>query len=243
MTEIATVILVHGGWHDETCWDPLRAELDLRDIPSVAVRLPLIRLDTDAAVVRTTIEAQRGDVMVVAHSWGGGPVTLGASGLARVKHLIYLASFMLEAGVPSIPLAQRRRVTAGQAAKTAANNDEIAMDPSRARTTLYHDVDSELADRMIERLRPIAVSCNQEIATHRVAAWRTVTTTYAVCLQDRAIAPEDQRAMARNAHEAVELDTGHSPFLARPDLVGDLIANRYHRIQPGIGNPMPTVRE
>ncbi|MFB7495051.1 alpha/beta fold hydrolase [Streptomyces sp. NPDC056161] len=230
-----TVVLVHGGWHDETCWDPLREELDARGIPSTAVRLPMTRLDADADVVRTAIEAQDGDVIVVAHSWGGSPATLGASGLPRVKHLVYLAAFMIEAGVPVTPPA-RRRPTAGGAAKAGADGT-VAIDASLARQAFYDDVSDGLADRMIATLRPMAAASFEPVATDRAAAWRTVPSTYAVCLRDRAIHPEDQRAMAGDAGEVVEFDTGHSPFLSRPDLVADLIADRYDRLRRGNAAP------
>src|SRR5512146_655859 len=85
---MATAVLVHGGWHSASCWDLVRAELSADGIRSVAPQLPMTStLDVDAAIV--------------AHSWGGSPVTLGASGARGVRHLIYLAAFMIEAGRPA----------------------------------------------------------------------------------------------------------------------------------------------
>jgi hypothetical protein len=40
-----------------------------------------------------------------------------------------------------------------------------------------------------------------------------------VCAQDRNTSPELQRVHAARATRAVELPTGHHPFLSRPDLV------------------------
>jgi pimeloyl-ACP methyl ester carboxylesterase len=241
MTEQTTVVLVHGAWHDETCWDLVREELNTRGIPSTAVRLPMTRLDADADVVRAVIEAQGGDVIVVGHSWGGSPVTLGASGLPQVKHLIYVAAYMLEAGVPVTPFV-KRRATEGKAAKTNADG-EVVIDASLARQAFYHDVGEELADRMIAALRPIATSCYEEVAADRLAAWRTVPTTYAVCLRDKAIHPEDQRTMANNAGTVVEFDTSHSPFLSRPDLVSGLIADRYDCIRQDDAAVRPRIKD
>jgi pimeloyl-ACP methyl ester carboxylesterase len=235
MTEKATVILVHGGWHGGSCWDLLRKELDARGIPSAVATLPLVRLDVDADAVRAAIEAQDVDVIVVGHSWGGSPVTLGASGLPQVKHLIYLCAFMLEAGVPVTP-PRNRHTTTGKTAKATSDGTTV-IDPSLARQAFYHDVDDAVADRMIAALRPMSTATVEPVATDRVAAWRTVPTTYAVCLQDRTIHPDDQRAMAANAREVVELDTSHSPFLSRPDLVADLIADRYHRVSSQAATP------
>jgi hypothetical protein len=35
-----TVVLVRGAWHDSSCWDPLRAELESRGLRTVAPDLP-----------------------------------------------------------------------------------------------------------------------------------------------------------------------------------------------------------
>ncbi|HEV7655160.1 MAG TPA: alpha/beta fold hydrolase [Mycobacteriales bacterium] len=66
--------------------------------------------------------------------------------------------------------------------------------------------------------------------TDLVAAWKTVPSTYVLTTDDRAVHPEDQRIMARNAGAVVEIATSHSPFLSRPDLVADIIAERWARV-------------
>lgn len=57
--------------------------------------------------------------------------------------------------------------------------------------------------------------------------WPDVDTTYIVCTKDRAIPPEWSRRAARAwlSVEPIEMDSGHSPFLSRPDhLVDTLLA-------------------
>jgi pimeloyl-ACP methyl ester carboxylesterase len=52
----------------------------------------------------------------------------------------------------------------------------------------------------------------------------SVPKSYVVCSKDQTIPPEAQRQMAARAGATVhELDTSHSPFLSRPDLVAELI--------------------
>ncbi|BDI24159.1 hypothetical protein L3i23_29350 [Herbiconiux sp. L3-i23] len=46
-----------------------------------------------------------------------------------------------------------------------------------------------------------------------------VPSTYLVCADDRSTSIELQRFHAAKATRAVELPTGHHPFLSRPDLV------------------------
>src|ERR1700751_4311438 len=102
MTGPATAVFVHGGWHDGWGWHLVRALLDARGVPSVALDLPMTTLDQDAAVLSDALAKVEGDAVVIAHSWGGNVATLGASGAPNVRHLIYLAAVLTEAGHASL---------------------------------------------------------------------------------------------------------------------------------------------
>lgn len=55
------------------------------------------------------------------------------------------------------------------------------------------------------------------------AGWQGVDSTYLVCGDDRSTSIELQRFHAARATRAVELPTGHHPFLSRPELVVEQI--------------------
>lgn len=223
---MTTAVLVHGGWHSASCWDLVRAELRADGIPSVAPQLPMTStLDVDAAVVRRTLDDLGDDAVVVAHSWGGSPVTLGASGAPNVRHLIYLAAFMIEAGRPA-PV-DMRELPPIDAVKIGP--EQSVVDPEFAFEAFYHDCDPQVAAECAAQLRPFACVGWDLVQTSAAPAWQQVPTTYVVCAQDRAVNPGDQRAMAAHAGEVVELDTSHSAFLSRPREVADLIAERVRR--------------
>lgn len=220
---MTTAVLVHGGWHSASCWDLVRAELGADGIRSVAPQLPMTStLDVDAAVVRETLEGLGDDAVVVSHSWGGSPVTLGASGAPGVRHLIYLAAFMIEAGRPSLvdmrTLPPTDRIEIGP--EISVVNPDLAFD------AFYHDVDPEVAAQCAAQLRPFACAGWDRVETSVPPAWSLYPATYVVCTQDRAVNPDEQRAMAARAGDVVELDTSHSPFLSRPREVADVIAQR-----------------
>lgn len=221
---MTTAVFVHGGWHGSWCWDLVRGRLDDAGVPSVAPDLPMTTLDEDARVVTETLRDLDDRAVVIGHSWGGSPVTLGASGQGNVRHLVYLAAFLLEAGIPVLDPTVRRSTTARPAARTVG--DVSIVIPQPAIEMFYNDVPAELAADAAGRLRPFHVSGWTPLRTTAVAAWRSVPTTYVVCTRDLAIHPDDQREMAKRATDVVELDTGHSPFLSRPDLVADLVIDR-----------------
>ena len=54
-------------------------------------------------------------------------------------------------------------------------------------------------------------------------AWTVKPSIYVVCTRDKAIPPASQQTMAGRVNTTIEWDTGHSPFLNRPDLVAALL--------------------
>ena len=84
-------------------WAAVVERLAGEGIRSIALDLPskgadaaaLGDLHDDAEVVRAAIAGAGAPALVVAHSYGGLPVSEGGAGAA---HLIYLAAFMLEPG-------------------------------------------------------------------------------------------------------------------------------------------------
>src|SRR5438105_6783633 len=63
-----------------------------------AVQNPLSSLAEDIAVTKRVIDAQKGPVVVVGHSYGGAVITGAAAGNANVKALVYIAAFAPDNG-------------------------------------------------------------------------------------------------------------------------------------------------
>ncbi len=230
MSNPATAVFVHGGWHDGWSWHLVRELLDARGVPSVALDLPMTTLDRDAAVLSDALAAIEGDAIVVSHSWGGSVATLGASGASNVRHLIYIAAVVTEAGHPTLspPASAPAKGRETLRPKVIIETDTTTIiDREVSLAAFYHDVEPSLARQAASRLRPFQKTGYAVIETDAVAAWRTIPTTYVVCAQDRMIHPDNQREMAAAAGaEVVEWPSSHSPFLSHPDLVADLVARR-----------------
>jgi pimeloyl-ACP methyl ester carboxylesterase len=187
-------------------------------------------LDRDAAVLSDALAAIEGDAIVVSHSWGGSVATLGAIGAPNVRHLIYIAAVVTEAGhptlspPPSAPVKGRETLRPKVIIET---DTTTVIDREVSLAAFYHDVEPSLARQAAARLRPFQKTGYAIIDTDAVAAWRTIPTTYVVCADDRMIHPDTQREMATAAGaEVVEWPSSHSPFLSHPDLVADLVARR-----------------
>jgi pimeloyl-ACP methyl ester carboxylesterase len=227
VSDPATAVFVHGGWHDGWSWHLVRERLDPRGIPSVALDLPMTTLDQDAAVLSAALAGIEGDAIVISHSWGGSVATLGAIGAPNVRHLIYIAAVLTEAGHPTLsPVPAKGRETLRS--KVLIETDTTTtIDREGSLAAFYHDVEPSLARQAASRLRPFQKTGYAVVQTDAVAAWRTIPTTYVVCAEDRMIHPDNQREMAAAAGaEVLEWPSSHSPFLSHPGLVADLVARR-----------------
>ncbi len=90
------IVLVHGAFADCSSWAKVIPILDGDGYNVIAVQNPLTSLADDIATTKRVIDAQRGSVVVVGHSYGGAVITAAAAGSANVKALVYVAAFAPE---------------------------------------------------------------------------------------------------------------------------------------------------
>ena len=116
--EKPTVLLVHGAWHNASCWDATRTELEKVFYPTDVVQLKssgnavTTHLE-DTAIVRQALESlivsDGKSVILVMHSYGGVAGTNAVHGLeaaARqekgekggIIHCLFVAAFLVPKG-------------------------------------------------------------------------------------------------------------------------------------------------
>ena len=197
----------------------------MRGVDARAVELPTVGnaaadLRTDVAVVRDAVGAVTGPVVLVGHSYGGVVITDAAAGLDQVQRLVYVTGF-----VPDIGESLLDQITYGPLEWIVpAGEGLLGVAEDRAHDLFYGDVEPTVAAQAQARLLPqAAASFGQPVHN---AAWRDVPSTYVVCSEDRCIPPSAQREWSTRATETVELATSHSPFLARPAALADLLVAR-----------------
>ncbi|MFD6059476.1 alpha/beta hydrolase [Rhodococcus wratislaviensis] len=229
------ILLVHGAWHGAWCWQILEEKLTEQgwsvtsiDLPSVAAKgKPRFGMHDDAKAIRTSLEGLDGPTIVVAHSYGGIPVTEGASNAPNVVHLVYLAAFQLDVNESLLDL------TGGEPpAWTYVDGDVVTVNTSR--DIFFGDVEEDVAEDVVPKLLPHSLSAQQEKLT--TAAWRTIPSTYVICELDNAIPVAAQESMATRARHVVRLAASHSPFLSRPD---DVIRIIRSAAEIGLSDELP----
>lgn len=220
------VVLVHGSFHGAWCWDRVVPLLEgeglvvsVPELPTVGETVAALgTFDDDVAAVAAALD-HTGPALVCAHSYGG--LVAGALDHPGVQRIALLAALMADdEDDPGAILA----TTVSPALLAAISFDEQGVaspDLDRAAACFYGDCEPATVAWAKQRLRPQSA----EPLGRRMPppAWRRVSTTYLVCGHDEAILPERQREMAALCNDSRELPTSHSPMLAAPEMVAEIL--------------------
>lgn len=227
MMETPTLLLVHGSWHGPWCWEKLTPELDRLGIAWKAVALPCVgddpaKLGTvadDVAVIEAAAREIAGDVVVVAHSYGGVPTTEARFG-ANVKHLVYLGAFMPDVGQGLVNL-----LPPGPLPPFVIARDDGATEVNLplAKDTFYGDCDAATVAWAVSHLRLHNGICNVTPVTR--TSWREFASTNIVLTEDHASPTFMQRELAKRATHIREMNSSHSPFLSQPKALAEMLAD------------------
>ena len=213
-------VLVHGSCHGAWCWDQTKKHLEELGHRVSAPELPHTGLDDDVACVAGIVEALAEPVVLVGHSYAGFVISEAAKNQSNIIHLMYVAAVLYEAGESFERLLAD--VLAGFASEMVVLPDGRVTYAESSRSRFYNECPDDVAAEAVSRLRPMAAPPGKlEISE----TWRDIATSYVVCNRDRAIPPEAQRAMSRNAQHVIEIEADHSPFLSNPQaLLSALVA-------------------
>lgn len=216
---MTTIVLTHGAFHGGWCFAPLVAELESRGVRTAVAELPLTDLAEDAAAVTAVLDTIDGPVILLGHSYGGAVVTV-AGNHPSVERLVYLTALGPDVG----EFGGGGPMTIGEEFLTTMRVGEDGVpfiDPEFAAQIFYPDIDPADAARWATMLRP---GNTGGAVLVEEAAWRSTPSTYVVCTDDPILLVDGQRAVAqRMGAEIVEMPGDHSPMVARPSELADIL--------------------
>jgi pimeloyl-ACP methyl ester carboxylesterase len=216
-----TIVLVHGAFADASSFQFLIPLLQNDGYNVVAVQNPLSSLQDDIATTKRLIDAQKGPVVVVGHSYGGVVISGAASGNPNVKALVYLAAFAPEANEPIGPLTDKYPTALGKALRPdAAGFLYIACD--QVHDVFAADLPESAARVVCATQKPVHNSVFG--ATIDSPAWKTIPSWYLVSRQDHALNPDLERFYAKRMGATTsEINASHVAFISHPKVVARLI--------------------
>ncbi len=216
-----SVVLVHGAFADGSGWSKVIPMLEKDGYTVTAVQNNMMSYDDDAANTRRVIDAQKGPVVLVGHSYGGAVITKAAVGATNVKALVYIAAFGPDENEALQPLLEKYPSLIGTALVPDAAG-YLYIDRAKFKDAFAGDVSPAELSAMAAAQKPI----NSVIfgTIFGVPAWKQIPSWYLVATEDHAINPELQRMFAKRMNaKTQEVKASHVPFVSTPKAVVSII--------------------
>ena len=226
-----TIVLVHGGYADSSCWNATIQELQDNGYTTVCGSNPLRGIPTDAPYIGSLLDSISGPVVLVGHSMGGTVITNAAAGKSNVKALVYIAAF-----VPDVGETQGELITKfpGSEVEPVSVPVPYTKADGTTGTDLYLSKDGQAAfaadipaaDFRVLQATQRPFDADSFIYPTTAAAWKTIPSWGLVAGQDKAIPPECERFMYKRAkaRKVVEVPTSsHLVMISHPQFTADLI--------------------
>jgi pimeloyl-ACP methyl ester carboxylesterase len=218
---MATFVLLHGAWHDSSCWDKVVSALRERGHDGVAPELPLhdpaATFEDRARPAVQALADVIGPAVVVGHSMSSAYAPLVAiqrDGALLVHLCPSLSPFPSPAGAPEkfrpeLPFPPARP-------------DGITVwDPAVATESIYGRLPEATAGELAGRLRPMAPPPDE----FPLAGHPDIPTALIYASDDEFFEPAWERLMAREmlGVEPIEIAGGHFPMAEDPAGLADVL--------------------
>jgi pimeloyl-ACP methyl ester carboxylesterase len=219
---LATFCLIHGKWHDSSCWDLLSPPLRARGHDVLTPDLPLEDpRTTHAERIRPALDALAGaaePVVVVGHS-----LAAAYAPLVAVERPIAVLVYLCPAPVGPFlgvdpPMRSSRK---GFPFPPEDEDGASHWEPDAAIAAMYPRLDPEMARARAATLRPGASPADD----YPLPEPPEVPSALVYAVEDEFFEPKWERWIAHNVlHvEPIELSGGHFPMLAAPDAFAELL--------------------
>jgi pimeloyl-ACP methyl ester carboxylesterase len=217
-----SVVLVLGAFADASSWRKVIPLLEKDGFTVTAVQIPLNSLADDVATTKRVIDAQKDDVILVGHSYGGAVITDAAAGNTKVKGLVYVAAFAPDEGEALGGLIERFSPSPLGTALVPDSAGFLYIDRTKFLNVFANDLPKDEAALLAATQKPIAGAIFGEGV--KAAAWKTIPSWYVVSTQDNAINPDLERFMAKRiGAQTKEIKASHVSFISNPAEVAKLV--------------------
>ncbi len=231
-----TFVLVHGAWQGSYVWNDVKAQLEKKGQIVIVVELPAhgddltspasVSIDVYRDKVISAINSANGKVILIGHSMGGVVVSAVAEKIpASLEKVIYIGAFIPGNGQSLLDMAlQDAQSQLGPSLIPSA--DQLTLDVKHENIVSIFCQDASASNQQLVlskyRVEPAIPFTNKLVLSD--ANFGNVDKYYIHTLQDHAIGTDLQNKMVAGANisKVYSIDTGHSPFLSKPDEVTNL---------------------
>src|SRR5215470_1716083 len=208
-----TIIFVHGLWADGSCWNKVIPSLLGQGFNVISVQNPTTSLEDDVAATKRAIKLAGGDVVLIAHSWGGFVIT-NAGDDPHVKALVYVAAYAPDQGetVPSVS----EKAPATQLTNFVQTTDGfLTLSKDGVTKAFANGLPPDEQNMIFCVQQPASENVFKGVTSH--VAWKQKPSWYVVAADDHTINPDLERLMAQRAKaKTTVVQSPHVAMLARP---------------------------
>jgi pimeloyl-ACP methyl ester carboxylesterase len=218
---VATFCLIHGAWHESSCWDQLVPVLEGRGhrvlTPDLPLHDPALGFDERIEPARESLDGVDGPIVIVGHSQGTAYSCLLAAERPE-SLLVYLCprlnGFEQPPGAPD-------KFREGFPFPADRPDGTSVWDADAAIGAMYPRLEPERARALAERLRPMAMPQGD----YPLGAPPDNPSVLIYASEDELFQPAWERFMAREllGVEPIEIPSGHFPMAEDPEALGDLL--------------------
>lgn len=218
MSEIKSIVLVHGFWVDGSSYSQIISALLAEGFEVISVQNSLTSLAEDVAATRRALDRVNGQCILVGHSWGGMVIT-EAGNDDRVAGLVYLAALAPDVGESMLDLMSQSEP---QPQYFEEQDSFTWLSKEGVQKMFANGLSAEQCALIYATQIPPSTSLLP--AKVRTSAWKHKPSWYVVANHDRAVPPELQRHLAnRIGATTISLDSSHVPMISHAKEVLDMI--------------------
>jgi pimeloyl-ACP methyl ester carboxylesterase len=217
----ATIVLVHGAWADGSSWNKVILLLQAKDLPVVAVQIPLTSIEDDVTATYRIIADTEGPIILVGHSWGGMAVTQAGVD-PKVAALVYVSAFAPDVGESGSSLISAHPTPPALSTMVTDSAGFVYQTIDGVLKNIAPDIPAAEARALAVTQRRLAGKAFGQTVT--VAAWKSKPSWFIVTADDRVVSAELQAAEARRmAARTTVLQSSHMSLLSHPGEVAAVI--------------------
>ena len=227
MSDLPTIVLVHGALTDASVWNGVSSRLQDRGYPVIAPAIPLRGVAFDAAALASVLDTIDRPLVIVGHSYGGSIISHPAIARSSVRALVFVAAFMPDIGEAAGELNGRwpgsKLGEATTLLRSHPGGQDLYLKPEHFREVYATDVPSATVALMAAAQRPLDTAALGE-TFDGAPTWRGVPSWAVVSTRDHSLPPQAQRFMAERAGATVvEVEASHASPISQPDAVTEAI--------------------
>lgn len=234
-----TYVIVPGAWSAPYAWQTVKAQLEASGQKVKVVQLPghgtdqtpfsSLTLDKYRDYVISVIDSTNTKVILVGHSLAGMVISEVAEKVpSKIEKMIYVGAYLPQSGQSLLDLANTDSTSLlGKSLLPSQKYDTLDLIHDKIIDIFIQDGSADVKSLVLKyyKVEPGFPFFNK--ATLSAANFGSVDKYYIHTLQDHAIPPALQNRMVASSgiKKIFQINTSHSPFLAKPDSLVILLKN------------------